>query len=374
VDAPFAFDTTVGGATIPILAIELRVGAPCAHLAQIVSTHETVGTFHGYAGGAGSGRALIVHGADVTVLARCLVRCEGAARGGLAGIVGARVAIVACQLSGKDALPQMTVVARGADVQVIAGRLIQGMNATVGEVAQVIRAEVSVTAIQPLSVDTLAQRTVVSEGTRVAVIAGRLVGHEEAAHVRQARIHGARIGIVTGSRFAGRTRPLQTEIGHGTEIAVFARGLVGNVRTSQGRLAGIVGTGVIIRAVCGDRVATFPLDAMLPHGARVAIVARTTFIGWHETALSAVRGTYWGNARSAGSFALRTHDHRTRCQCALERKLRHITVEGPGAEVSVLQRGAIGIDLAVAFHREPRALPLAALVGHGTWVPVVAVR
>src|SRR5205823_3797686 len=117
-----------------------------------------------HAAGAGVGR-----GAGVAVGAGCGVRRVHAARGGVTGLVGADVAVAAGGRRAADADAARARTGRGAGVAVGAGRRVGRVQTARGGVAGVVGADVAVVAVERRAADADAARARVGRGTGVAV-------------------------------------------------------------------------------------------------------------------------------------------------------------------------------------------------------------
>jgi len=96
---------------------------------------------------AGTACAMVPQGARVAVAALRVVRCEEAPLFRVAGIVSARIAVVTSQGGASLARTQTAVVARGAEVPVIAWGLVQQMYAADRGFAVVERTDIVIAAV-----------------------------------------------------------------------------------------------------------------------------------------------------------------------------------------------------------------------------------
>jgi len=118
--------------------------------------------------------------------------------------------------------------------------------------------------------------TDVLQGTRVIVITRGFIEHELATELGVAGVVGARITVVASQFHSSRAFTQLAEVGEGADVPVVARGFVQGEDAPLGRVAGVIGADISIvahRRPC-EHAGTF--FAMVPIGARIAIV--TEFI------------------------------------------------------------------------------------------------
>jgi len=369
-------------------------------------------------------RANIVKSAGVPVLATRIVEDKLATQSGVAGVIGAGIAVVANKVHAADAPAEMTVISKCTDVLVVARSLIHDEQAPQARVAHIVGAEVVIAALHRTTEDALAAVTMVVHGAGVAIVAGRLVGDVDAALPRVARVVGANVAIVTDrdlpfqtsfrrvavlrpvaevsivaqERFAieapdRRVASLKTvaEVGvaalqrrtsdASAAVALVPRGAHVVVGTGEGIIlknaayadvAGIVGAGIPIVAAYVDTLCAHTLEALVNDGASVAVVAQETLVIGDQRTLPG--GCIAMSLQAERVFAVRLGAdwNGQRIACALEGELFHVADESTVAKISVLQPGAILVALAVALNRRAEACALGTMVADRTRVPVVA--
>src|SRR5439155_15165901 len=152
-----------------------------------------------HAAGAGVGR-----GARVAVGAGRRVRRVHAARGRIARIVGADIRIVAVGGRAADADAAGAGVRRGAGVAVGAGRGVRRVHTARGRVAGVVGADVAIVAVEGRAADADAAGAGVGRGAGVAVVAHRQGGCAAAAHPGAVTGGGGETRGGAGAGLAGR--------------------------------------------------------------------------------------------------------------------------------------------------------------------------
>jgi hypothetical protein len=137
-------------------------------------------------------------------------------------------------------------------------------------------------------------------------------------------------------------------------------------------LAVIVGTWVIVGAIGRAPPGTDPIVTMVAHSAEVPIIAGDPIIGRYQTAGARFRVTGRGETRRIGALCRGTEDHRFRHDTTEVGPFGQVAGEGPIAQVAIFQGQAIGLILAITGDGNTATATAIALVGHGTWVVVVA--
>ncbi len=221
-----------------------------------------------------------------------------AARGGIAGVVGARVLVVAPDRTQADALAPGALAAEGAGIPVIAEERVVGVDAPGGGVARVRGAVVPVVAVlgfpSTCSAETfflefalvpvvaVERRTSladaclahVAHGARVVVGAGLRVRRVDAAGRGVAGVVGARVQVIARlERGAGLAVSRLAHVAQGASIPVVAKEVVVGVSATRGGFAGVLGAHVLVVARGrATRHASPPRFADVDR-ARVAVVA-----------------------------------------------------------------------------------------------------
>lgn len=121
-------------------------------------------------------RAAPVHagvgpGAEIAIVTRRSVRAMPAARGGVAGVVGADIAVIAGGGTAARAAPVGAGVLDRAGVTVIARRRVAGVEASRGEITAVIRARIAVVTVRRSTALATACPADVADRAGVAIVA-----------------------------------------------------------------------------------------------------------------------------------------------------------------------------------------------------------
>jgi len=146
----------------------------------------------------------ILQGARVIVITRGFIEHELATELGVAGIVGARVAVVASQFHSSRAFTQLAEVGEGADVSVIAGGLVEGEDAALGRVAGVIGANISIGAHRRPCEHAGTFFAMVPIGARIAIVAERIIDGMVTTDTSYAGVIRADIAVVAIGSFTGQ--------------------------------------------------------------------------------------------------------------------------------------------------------------------------
>ncbi len=115
-------------------------------------------------------------------------------------------------------------------------------------------------------------------GAEVTIIAGCDVEGVNTADARLAGIVSANIVVVTVGATACCTDPVDAEIGNRARIAIVAFADVGHVKTPLHWVAEVVGTEVSVVAGLGRARLTYSTIARIAYRARVAVVTRFAFL------------------------------------------------------------------------------------------------
>src|SRR5439155_715295 len=248
----------IAGGTVRLGGIGARAGLRVADAGLVALVG---GAAHDRAGpGAGAGPAGVVLGAGVAVVARAGdVRVHAAARG-IAGVPGADVAVIAVGRWPADARPARAGVVGRAGATVVAGRRVVDVDAALDRIAGVVGARVAVVAVRSGAADAVSRGASIGGRAGVAVGAGGPVG------LRRIRADTARgiagpgeVTLVLGGAddpVGPRAGPALTGIGARTGVVVVAGGGVGLRRVRAGAGRGIAGPGgvTLIGRRAADRV------------------------------------------------------------------------------------------------------------------------
>ena len=220
-----------------------------------------------------AGGADVAGGAGVAVAARNGVVRVATAGQRRAGVIGAGVAVVAAnRRAGRTDSCRACVVSR-ARVAIGTGAGDPGVLAARVLVARIRGARIAVVAVECAATRAGATHAHVVQGARACVAAGRGVRQVHAAFAIDARVVGARIGVLTVRRYA-EAFPARADVRHAAFLAIVAGSAVGvGVRATGGQVAAV--GGARIGVVAPERAArlTGPVGALVARCARVAVVA-----------------------------------------------------------------------------------------------------
>lgn len=256
-----------------------------------------------------------------------------AAVSGIAGIIGAIIAVVASECASTHADSLGADIGGRAGVAIIASFHVVRVNTAAGRIARVVGAPVVVIAVRRRTTHARATRARVRDSagvpvvTRVAVVGmsatadgiASIVGADVAVVARPcvvrvgaagagiAGIIGADVAVVAircGSAYADS---LGAGIGGRASVTVFASFRVVRVNTAGGRIAGIIGTLVAVIAVRRGTTHAASIRAGIASCASISIFARGA-VGIDGRAVvtclvagfRAVRVTVWPRTRVAG--------------------------------------------------------------------------
>jgi len=192
----------------------------------------------------------------------------------VAGIISAGVLVVTDNHLAADASALLTVISGCAGILVIAITFSRQVLTTRCLGTAIGRAWVAVVTIHVTRCDALSQVTVVACCARVSIIAGCLIEQVEAALPRVAGVVGARILVVAGQQRCELARSPLATVSAGARVAVITRGQVGTMLTPGCRVTGVVGTRIVVAAVNGLSGLAGLLDAGVGQSAGVSIAAR----------------------------------------------------------------------------------------------------
>jgi hypothetical protein len=220
-------------------------------------------------------RTGIVFCTGIPVVTWLRVGYEVATRRRLARIIGAKVGIVASQSPTGNALPQTTVIARGANIAVVARCLVQRMNTPLRRVATIGGADVVIIASQRQSSGTLAQGTFVAQSTSIAIITIPRLRLELATHLTVAGIRRAGVAIIASEHTGGDATSQGAMVTRCANVPIIARGLSQLVHASQFRQTAIHRAGVAIITVENLRGNALRRFTSITQGAEISITAIT---------------------------------------------------------------------------------------------------
>jgi len=313
--SPVAADIAVR-AGVGIVTGEFVVGvnAPGGGVAAIVGAELFIATCDGRSGEAPTVLALVSFSTGVAVVANICIGSESAAIAGVAGVIGAWITVIASQFAAADAFAEVAMVTGGANVRIVAGGLIEQVEAAALGVAAIGGANVVVIAVGESSRGTFTFLAGLSDGAFVAVITRSIAGQVLAPLIGEAGIDGAGIQVVaseglsrdaTGGNitnlkavanvivpaFQRRSTDAHTAatlISGGAGVAVITVGGVAALDATETRIAGVIGADIVVVAnenfVPGG---TRPVGAGVAKGADIAVVARK-IVGHESTSTGRV--------------------------------------------------------------------------------------
>lgn len=202
--------------------------------------------------GARHARAVPAHIAgrtEASVVAEDGVVGMDAAARWIAGVVGARIPVVARRRRSPVALPHAAGISGRARIAIVARNRVVGMGAAGRRIAGVVRAPISVVARRCLSSDASSPVADITVRTEIPVVTRIGVGSEDAPGRRVACVVGA--GILVGAiaqPFSSAKASLADFVRRAGVAVIAGRRVVG-VDTSSRRIAPIVGAGIRVVAV-----------------------------------------------------------------------------------------------------------------------------
>jgi len=140
--------------------------------------------------------AEVLGGALITIIARVLILLVNATQFGIARIVGAGVIIVAIEHQRGDTFPSLAVIARSTGIEVGTLPLVGGIDATALGIAGIIGARIIVVALQGFASQTFALTANVTHGADAAILAALVVGHVLATDGGVTEVVGADVAVV----------------------------------------------------------------------------------------------------------------------------------------------------------------------------------
>jgi len=167
----------------------------------------------------------------------------------IADVVGARILIVARLRRSPVALPHAAGISGRARIAIVARTRVVGMGAAGRRIAGIVRAKISVVARLCLSSDA---RSIVADiivRTEIPVVTRTGVGSEDAPGRRVACVVGAGILVGAIARPFSSAKAFMTDVVRRAGVTVIAGRRVVGVDASSGRIASIVGARVRVVAV-----------------------------------------------------------------------------------------------------------------------------
>jgi len=219
--------------------------------------------------------ALIGLGAHVAIVAWSVVeRMEAFAQHRVTRVIGAQVIIVTIGLAAPLAVAIHADVHRCAIVEIVAGRGVGNVVATIDRIAEIIGTNVAVTAIHRRAGNARTQMAVVPDGARIVVITGQLVQGVDAFLVGPQALRCADVVVIALFRAVGDTDALETEPALTGQFVVRAEATIFSMTT-------VIGARITVVAVQRRSAGAFSLEALVTHGAHIAVVARLQIVLGH---------------------------------------------------------------------------------------------
>jgi len=262
-----------GGAVVAVVAVQVvgRVQASRTRFTAIIGAGIQVVAICWWAAKTLARDAGVTHRAGISVTAIRRIRDVGAAGQRLAGIIGARVEVIARQSRVRCANAGAAMVSLGTDVAVIARGVVPVEHTSFNRVAAIVGANVAVGAVERCAGDAraltahIAHGAKVFVGTRIPIVSrpqGAFAGGRVAYRVQAHRV-GSRLGVIANYRRVGDDGTLVREVGLVTE-----EGAVAQVVVFQ--LGAIC---VLLAVAIYEEAVALSILALVGHGTGVAIIA-----------------------------------------------------------------------------------------------------
>lgn len=243
---------------------------------------------------ANAGVAEVVQRAQVTVVATSVVVRGDATGSRVARIVGAGITIIANRCRSTHAGAGGAGVGGGARVAVVAGGRVGGVHTTSNRVARIVGTNIAVIAVQRRSTNTGTRGAGIGGGASIAVVTTSGVVGVDASRCGIARVVCTNVSVIATQRRSANASAQRTGVSGGARIAVVAtRGVVG-ADTAGGRVARIVGTHVAVVAVWSRTTNASTRSASVGSCARVTVVTSSVVVRGDATGSRVARivGTY----------------------------------------------------------------------------------
>jgi hypothetical protein len=317
--------------------------------------------------------AVVFCGAFARQIAGRVVGGELATHPGIAGIGGTGIGVIAGQVGSAHAASQLALITGGADIPVVARRLVHGEGATCGGITGIIGAGIVVVARSSAGEGAEAVAAQVSGGARIAVVTRGRIGGMLAPCFGAAEVVGAEIAVVTGHGRARQADAVCALVVDGTIVAIVTASGVGGVDAAAIRVARIICAGIAIVAVGGVAGGTGAAVAGVRGGTRVAVVASPALVVGYQGTGSRGRVALGHQAGGIGPRRCRAGDDGSGNDLALVGQLVGVAKEGAIAQVVVFEGLAIGIDETIACDLCAATDALLTMVAHGAGILIVAV-
>jgi hypothetical protein len=214
--------------------------------------------------------ALVPNGTGIPVVARQVIGPEHAPPHGIAVVGGADVAVIAFRGRPGSAVAGNTKVTCCTGVPVLAGYVVEVIQAAPHRIAPVVGTDVPVVAVAETLGQTTPVHATIALGADVPVVAFAVVLLENTANQGVAAVVGTLVGIGAQHRKVEARSGYRVAKVDGAGISIIA--VRSRVDTSDVRVAGIHGARVLVVAILG-RVATPRNRLAVVPGAGIAVTA-----------------------------------------------------------------------------------------------------
>jgi len=375
---PAATDTPgaklADGTRITVVAGDrvVHMDAPCPGVARVIRTKILVITIKRSPGLAHTTSTSISYGASVGIVTGSGVVDELATGVRVTTVIGAEVGVFALQVAATNAITEVTMVSRGADVGIITRHAVQQMQASHSGVTTIGGAEIIVIAIGGRRTLTASRHATIHQGAAIAIVACLIISHELATEVAMAGIIGAGITVGTGGCLTGNAQPVDTHIAHRADIAVLTGLNVTCVETPLLRVATIIGADIVVGANRGYSGHATPLQTRIPNGARISVATGIPIVVRRQLTFTTLGGANCFLADGIVAFRRSAFHYSFSEDDTLVWPLLRVAKQGAIAEVAIFKRSTIFVRLAITRNWCAGALTGGAEIPDGTRVAVIA--
>jgi hypothetical protein len=313
----------------------------------------------------------IISSAGVEVVTGGLVELMHAARFRITTVIGADIAIFTVEQTLAHAFSIAAEIADCAGIPIIAGLLVGNLDAPGDGVAAISCTEILIITAKGLSPQTQAASTLIGYGAEVPIVAKRVIGSGNASGSRVTATVSANVTIVTLKYPQPHAIALLADVTGGTGATVIAGQGVVLVETAVGRVAKVRSTGIAVIAVSDGPCDAFSFCTLVTDGTSAAILATASIVCGNDFASSRTGVT---EGRKTGAGRVVTFYYGLREDSALVRHLSLVAIERTVALVAVFKSSAITAFLAVAGSLVAATTPLDASIFHGAGITIVAVN
>ena len=237
----------VDGARVAIIAVRFVGGMNALPvLAGIVGARIVIFAVRCHSAGTLPDDADVVDGARVFIVAGAGCRLVLAAALRKADVFGAGIAVIAFKAAVAEALPLVADIFDGAGVEVVAGRLIEGVDTAGLGITAIVGTDVTVVALQCTLAQAGSVAAEVTGGASITVVARLFVGDVDASRNGVTGIGGANVLVVAPQGPNPLAQAAGAEVGDGAEVAVVARHIVGNRDAAGARVTVVISANIAI--------------------------------------------------------------------------------------------------------------------------------